>query len=383
MAFCRLQSEKRLEQTTLEGSSQAYDKQLLSRIGGPTTPRKQSASYPPGMQDSTAQTQTERRSSQLRLLSMPGSRHGSIDSTAGVRGPYNQQSSDAGSPAFVSAWDHAPAGDATRSQTHHASLNHDRRTSVTGSYDHSMFVHDDLPVEDGQMSSLRINDRSPSISDDCLNGLKAGTKRRASSPPRSLQTDERSAISNAAGAQGEFLLRRSTQQFPSRDSPVSRFHPSHSSLSSASSYGGPRHGSLGSSLGIASNPSSATGYTSGRVSPINLSPAIDPELKTAASYNGAKGLGPSPTQLSPRHQRNLSESTQPGAQKPSPETVSSHSRRESLEQAHGVHVCECCPKKPKKFDNEDELRYVNRAEHSGLEHSHFWDSLADATLLTT
>ena len=34
----RLQSERRLEQTTLVGSSNAYDKQLLSRIGGPSTP---------------------------------------------------------------------------------------------------------------------------------------------------------------------------------------------------------------------------------------------------------------------------------------------------------------------------------------------------------
>jgi hypothetical protein len=24
----------------------------------------------------------------------------------------------------------------------------------------------------------------------------------------------------------------------------------------------------------------------------------------------------------------------------------------------GAYICECCPKKPKKFDSEDELRYV-------------------------
>ncbi|KAF2770148.1 hypothetical protein EJ03DRAFT_343008 [Teratosphaeria nubilosa] len=33
-----------------------------------------------------------------------------------------------------------------------------------------------------------------------------------------------------------------------------------------------------------------------------------------------------------------------------------HSRQSSLAQPHGSHVCECCPKKPKQFESEEELR---------------------------
>ena len=36
----RLHSEKQLEQRTLDDSSQAYDRNLLSRIGGPNTPHR-------------------------------------------------------------------------------------------------------------------------------------------------------------------------------------------------------------------------------------------------------------------------------------------------------------------------------------------------------
>lgn len=74
----RLQSERRLEQTTLVGSSNAYDKQLLSRIGGPSTPdsKRQSVSsvtLVPGMQETAqlAHAESERRNSQLRPLTVP------------------------------------------------------------------------------------------------------------------------------------------------------------------------------------------------------------------------------------------------------------------------------------------------------------------------
>ncbi|KAK4541228.1 hypothetical protein LTR36_008144 [Oleoguttula mirabilis] len=188
----RLQSERQLEQRTLVDASNTYDKQLLSRIGGPNTPKRQSVSYPPGAQDiaQLAQREGERRNSQLRPLSMPERRHtssNSVDSPAGSRWPP----SGAVSPGYNGFWAEPGTAESLRAPaTRHGSIALDDNASYRGSYDHSMFIHED-PLEDGQMSNLNIHDRSPSSSEDLR--LKAGTKRRASSPPRDGAREERSS----------------------------------------------------------------------------------------------------------------------------------------------------------------------------------------------
>ena len=345
-----------MEQTTLGKSSHDYDKHLLSRIGGPNTPKRQSLSYSSGNAQETsqlAQAEHERRNSQLRPLTMP-ERHrhasnGSIDSPASSRWPTSAlPSSGAMSPGFAGYWEQV-AQDGVRGPTRQGSLAFDESASHRGSYDHSMFVHDEFPMDDTQMNSLNLQDRSPGSED-----LKSGTKRRASSPPRDAAREDRSSVSSASG-HNDLYHRRSMQQLPNRASPVSRFHPNHSSMSSASSFG-PRQGSLGSSLGISSVPSSATSYGSGRVSPGALSPsAIDPDNNKAGTpYGSGKPLNPSPIAANPQHQRTLSESTQ-CARKMSTESAT-HSRQNSMSHMQGVYMCECCPKKPKKFDTEEDLR---------------------------
>ncbi|KYG44456.1 hypothetical protein M433DRAFT_69428 [Acidomyces richmondensis BFW] len=133
------------------------------------------------------------------------------------------------------------------------------------------------------------------------------------------------------------------QQLPNRGSPISRFHPSHSSVSSASSI--PRHGSLSSSLGVSSIPSSATSYCSGHLSPGALSHAGETNLGT--SYGSTKIV-------TVNHQRAGSESAQSSGKPSSDHTEpSSHS---TLPHAQSTYVCECCPKKPKKFKTADDLR---------------------------
>jgi hypothetical protein len=298
-----------------------------------------------------AHAESERRNSQLRPLTVPTHerRQNSIsDSPANSRFPPSLPSSGAISPGFAGFWEHAPA-DSNLLHTRNGSLSSSHR----GSYDNTMYSHDDM--EESRMSSLHIHDRGPtSYSEEYANGAKAGTKRRASSPPRDLYCDERSSISSASG-QNDAFTRRSLHQLPDRGSPVARFQPSHSSLSSASSYQ-PRHGSFGSSLGVPSVPSSATSYASGRVSPNALCPAIDPELARARTPSGSgQSLKPSPILPNPQHGRTLSSSTQGGAQSSGPDSAP-HSRRNSLSRLHGMYICECCPKKPKKFDTEDDLR---------------------------
>lgn len=365
----RLHGEKQLEQRTLEESSNTYDKQLLSRIGGPNgglgTPKRTSISYGASSVQETAQlahAEAERRSARLRPLSMPERRQTSLDSPASSRWP----SSGAVSPGFTGAglnlWpEHGPPPDhgrthsqsahGSQTQTRHGSLTFDDSISQRGSYDHSMFIHEDL-MEDGPMSNLNLHDRSPGSSEDFQLIARAGTKRRASSPPRDASREERSSVSSTSG-HSEIYHRRSIQQLPSRGSPVSRFHPNHSSLSSASSFG-PRQNSLGSSLGVSSIPSSATSYGSGgRISPCALSPAFDPS--SDARMANAKTLDPNPASASHHLRTHSQQSTSGGAHR-TPTVSASHSRTSSVSQLQGVYICECCPKKPKKFDTDEELR---------------------------
>ena len=280
----------------------------------------------------------DRRNGSLRPLSLPERRHASLDSPASARWPP----SGAISPGNTSFWyEHGPPDASRTAAVHRGSLASEDARSHRDSYDNSVFAHDDFAMEEGQLSNLNIQDRSPG-------SPKAGSKRRASSPPR--EREDRSSVSSASG-HSEIYHRRSMQQLPPRGSPVSRFQQS--SLSSASSFG-PRHGSLGSSLGISSVPSSATSYGSGRISPGAVSPGVDADARSATSYCGNQSLNPSPNMA--HHQRTYSESTQ-GTRKQSADSVS-HSRNGSVSQIQGAHLCECCPKKPKKFDTEDELRYV-------------------------
>ncbi|KAI7003380.1 hypothetical protein KC355_g9250 [Hortaea werneckii] len=309
----RLQSERQLEQKTLEESSSSYDKHLLSRIGGPGTPKRQSVSY-----------------------SGPHELAQAENSAAGTKWP----SSGAVSPGYTGSWFEHGATDPNRPLgLRHGSLQFDDSISHRGSYDQSMFIHEDM-MEDGQMGSLHIQDRSPSGSEDA--NIKAGTKRRASSPPREGLREDRFSVSGTLG-HSDLYHRRSMQQLPNRGSPLSRFHPSQSSVSSASSYG-PRHGSLGSSLGIASVPSSATSYGSGRLSPNGLSPAME---SGNTPYGSARVLAAN-------HQRTLSENAQINRRLSTDSNA--QSRRASASHMQGVYICECCPKKPKKFETEEELR---------------------------
>ncbi|CAK1362941.1 hypothetical protein CB0940_04914 [Cercospora beticola] len=347
----RLHGERHLEQRTLEASSNTYDKQLLSRIGGPNgppTPKRTSLSYSSGNAQETAQlahAESERRNSQLlRPLSMPErqQQQSSLDSPASSRWP----SSGAVSPGFTGFWPEGGPTEHSRFQpSRHSSITFEDSISQRGSYDASMYAQEDF-VEDSHMRDLHIQDRL-----DRSPGSDArGQKRRASSPPRDLSREDRSSVSSAS-THSEAAQRRNLFHQP-RISPISRLHPNNSSISSASSYG-PRHGSLGSSLGGLSIPSTAaTSYSSGRISPGGLSPAFDPtDSRFSAQF---KGLSPNSAIAAP-HQRTLSQSSQ-GPQPIASADSAPQSRHHSVSQIHGVYICECCPKKPKKFDTEDELR---------------------------
>ncbi|KJX96315.1 C2H2 finger domain protein [Zymoseptoria brevis] len=347
----RLQGERQLEQRTLEHSSNSYDKHLLSRIGGPnghTTPKRGSQTSV-SMQETAqlAHAESERWSGQLRPLTMHDRRQSGMSSPGSSRWP----SSGTLSPGFQGFFDHVHPENSRNNSLHslqwqsrNASLTFDDSMSQRGSYDISMHQHDDS-TDDGPMSHLNLQDRSPGSED--LRGARTGDKRRASSPPRDPSRDDRMSVGNSSA--GGILHRRSIHQGLGRDGPSSRYN---SSISSASSFG-PRNGSLGSSLEMGSITSNATSYGSGRVSPSStLSPAFDPEFRSALQYSVKTSNIETNSAMNPPS-RHVSESVA------SPHTIgpsAPQSRRSSITQLNGAHMCECCPKKPKKFDTLEGLR---------------------------
>jgi hypothetical protein len=275
---------------------------------------------------------------------MPDRRSSGMDSPASSRWP----SSGTLSPGFMGFFDHVhpenSRNNSLQMQSRTASLTCDDSMSRHGSYDLSQFQHDDSG-DDGPMSHLNLQERSPG-SDD-LRGARAGTKRRASSPPRDLPRDDRASVSSTSAS--EIFHRRSIYQGMNRDGPFNRYN---SSLSSASSFG-PRNGSMASSLGMASITSSATSFASGRVSPSPLSPAFEPDLRPTPQFSNTHTSNPNQSAMMKPPSQNRTESVaSPNTAVPS----APESRSSSVSHPHGVHVCECCPKKPKKFDTLEELK---------------------------
>ncbi|KAF2035447.1 hypothetical protein EK21DRAFT_96687 [Setomelanomma holmii] len=336
-------SERNLGQQALQSSSHAYDKQLLSKIGGPNTPTRTNA---PLSSSSTQESSIDAHPSlhqlngQLKPLSWPSS--GAISpGYSGFRSPvFDSSSIESHRGRFGSISTPGPLDE--------ASIKH------RGSYDHSIFSDHEFGMEENGMRDLNINDRSPAESEDYQLGPKGGLKRRASSPPSEAAREDRPTTSG----HNDLYHRRSQQMLVNRNCNASRFQSVTGSISSASSMG-QRAGSIGSSLGFSTAASSLTSYGGDqRLSPNALSPLGETDLGPVSPYAASRSLNPSPRgSLSrPQHQRGPSETEQPQVRKMSTESIL-HPRQNSVAaRIPGAYICECCPKKPKKFDSEEELR---------------------------
>jgi hypothetical protein len=356
---CSLQGERQLEHRTRVASSNTYDKQLLSRIGNPSSSnsaKRQSLSFSPGTsaQESTqlAPIEFERRGEQLRPLTLPLPHERIPNSQEFPAGSSSQWPGSAVSPGSSSRASWAEHGPHDGFASHHHRHHHQHTRPGSQSYERPSGYQDD--VDDGRLHNLRIGEQHYGSEESRWNS-RPGTKRRASSPPRDASQDDR-LLGEKLPLRHEAPQRPILNSLPLREAMSSRFHPNHSSLSSASSSA--RHGSLSSSLGMASIPSSTTSYASGLPSPGDSSPCYDDENRTETIYSrGPAAKSVSATQ-SRQHQRGSSIVSASGAPSAQPES-SSHSRTSSVNQTSGAtYVCECCPKKPKKFDTIDELRYV-------------------------
>ena len=294
----------------------------------------------------------------------PFTRHGSVSQSAispGNLSPFGQHH----------AFDHRSPNEARdptipsiRRTMSGSGLSDDASSSANrserGSYDGGIFRDDeDMGIDDtSRFKQLNIDDGPGNhyggLSPGLPGGQTAGQKRRrALSPP----PDGGTPPLNTVGSTSDLFTRRVSN---SRVSPgPMRFHSHNPSISSTSSV---RHGSHASTLSVAA--SSITSMNSyGRLSPGGLSPgaispgpdSVDSPFAMSLSCNPSPRSSLStPTPRGGTHQRALSES-RPMIGERTFSDSSNHVKHHSVSRIPSSFMCECCPKKPKKFDTREEL----------------------------
>lgn len=270
-----------------------------------------------------------------------------------------------------------------------------------GSYDQSIITESDpavsgnfseYPVEETGASALRrlhLDDHTPhsslesfsssyflpsvfnshSFSTDSRMGVK---KRKAKSPPPGGPHDDKPSllVGDCSDYHHRSTSSSTAQLSTNQSSPQNLFAPSHGSISSASS-GGLRNGSYASSNGLSLGCSSITSISShdhlspGGLSPGCISPSSEQQQlqQQQQQQSGRDSPYVSTLSLNPGPQDSFSRAQQ----RPQPEPLSTaaiarkmlgpaapqkHSNAPKIQN----HICECCPKKPKKFDTLQELK---------------------------
>lgn len=252
-------------------------------------------------------------------------------SPRGVPSFYGASSNEFRSPIEPADMDRSPFSRTRRNNS--GSLPDDVTISTHSSYDHNA-DDSDFPMEDrSQMEDSFLRSEHQAI----------GQKRRASSP---LEDDV--PMQGMAGSCD--LLRR--REGASRGSPTPRLASLQASMPSIPPAS--RSGSFASNASLTTNFSSMTftGRSPGGLSSGGLSPV---DVISSSPYSMPNSLGHSPRSSLARvpHQRNLSSETR---RLTSPRKVSEVSKTGIPKIPGGYYMCECCPKKPKKFETAEELR---------------------------
>jgi hypothetical protein len=236
--------------------------------------------------------------------------------------------------------------------------------SNRGSYDQQAFLTEpetDFPMEETR--KLNLGDRTPPHNTYRQPFSKQqGLKRRALSPPPEAARDDKAPGNSAS--QASDLHQRPGTGHPYPRSPNPRFHPNHGSVSSTSSAG-PRNGSYASSVGLSAAGSSMTSISSidkpspgGASPPSDFDPNQDPAYVHQASRNPPSLPTHVVTSRSPLSQNPPESRSATVARAMSAQSMVNGNRSGSTPRIGGAYMCECCPKKPKKFESEEELRYV-------------------------
>lgn len=338
----KLQGERHMGQRHVERSSHAYDKSVLQRIGGPHTPPRSAPALSNEDSSLIAQNTLQRlNNSDIRPLSVPSTlperRLSSNESTGPRWSSVPQPSSPALSVLRSPFSDHGMA----QAQARQAD---ELSSNLNTPQDSHRPPHERLEqasLENREYHAASQDqfkaERSPAGSDYQQNP-KTGQKRRALSPPSEAVLDPTLRGNNNSD---DWQRPRSGDE---RHDPQNRLQAQNASLSS-NNASLPQN-SYSSSYGV-SLASSATSYASERLPPSSYQPAAQNDTHTQAqqqTYDAQSMNQPPPIPVSN------------GGPPPIP-----HRRQNSTSGAPrppGLWICDCCPKKPKKFENEQELRSV-------------------------
>ena len=238
------------------------------------------------------------------------------------------------------------------------------RSKRGGSYDQSFFnseadLDSDFPIEETSgMRQLHLDDRTPPSIDVYSPDSRLGMKRRASSPLREAAHDDKSQVQIVGGSSGDLYQRRTSGHLStSRASSINRFHPTHGSVSSTSSSRHPND-SYASSTSLSVGSSSITSISSShdRLSPGGISPLSEYHDSRDLPYVASTSL----EQQSPRSSASRSQagikSSASLARKMSTDNTSRGKQHNTPNLQSNMHICDCCPKKPKKFSTAEELQ---------------------------
>ena len=410
----RLKGERHLERQNRKDSSHAYDKHLLDKIGTHKTPPRSSTlgnvemspisqaqgsfprlgKPPPPLKSSSFSDGSFSASSDppFKVGSPFGSKWRDSPQSAVVspsltsNGVSAKGFTDYRNPTFDSIKTPSSATDSERfPYMRQASRRSDSSGSILvagfdeggasvlskskrgGSYDQSPFTNDpdldsDFPTEETRrMRRLHLDDRTPPSIDVQSPNSRLGTKRKASSPHRDSPRDDKAPLQVAGGTSSELYQRRTSgPHLANRASPVNPYHHTHGSVSPASSVGlrnGSYASSAGRSVGGASSITSISSY--GRLSPGAISPLSEQHEGRDSHYL----LSPSSESslhsfavLSHQHVTSENKSSAAVARKMSTDNSNRVKQAAAPKLQANIHMCSCCPKKPKKFDTLEELR---------------------------
>lgn len=360
-----MHGEKPLAQKDFSRSSQAYDQSLLSKIGKPSSPphqRTDSADAAPTGHKLSLQTsdpsQHRLTVSELSSTSMDSSRWITSPNSGGVsplpRPNWREYNMNPRSPSGESISNSfaldpelflqtkgttKPQGDSARS-TNEDSISVDSR-SQRGSYDQAMFGGDEIECSNDDFSNLPHRVRRQESGQ--------GLKRRALSPPTDVNRGEKSpTYFNDSSS-------RAVGQGPSR-SPVASYrpYPSYGSISSMGSS--VRQSSHASSFAPSLAGSSMTSISSyDRPSPSDASQAQLFITSAGPVSSPAASVAPFRKPLVPSEPNTTHEPTN-ASRKMSIQTAVNEGRIPPTTKIGNYYICECCPKKPRKFETESDLR---------------------------
>ncbi|KAF8474905.1 hypothetical protein BDZ91DRAFT_284341 [Kalaharituber pfeilii] len=242
------------------------------------------------------------------------------------------------------------------------------------SYDRIGGMDNDMQLESSHISKMKHltlgseTPPRPSSFPLASNGIhRTGIKRRASSPPnedRSISQSEPTRKGNYDSS-NEAPSRRSPigpQPSPLRSSPgiATKFYPTMGMHTPSTGSSFASSAGTGWSLGTSSLMSAPSSFgTQDRNSPVAFSPTSDVDGSSSSPYMGSLVSSRRPSR--PRTGSDLQINSQER------ETVSQ--KHNSVPKLNGVggYTCECCPKKPKRFETEHELQmHENEKQYTCL-----------------